>query len=549
MPAELVGAKVTANGRAELREALASAARFVLAIALLLLTAAIGWATEPQAKAEAPENHVELKDTVSGGYFIAKPLKDEYDRLLARLRALKADIDAGRTTGADALRDLRTVQADLDRLRKEIEEKRVFVPIAKSQTQTETFTFELGKERLLVITADNIRVIGWDQPGVKCELEKTVLSPGEQPADDDLMAIKVVHQHGSAASKVGKSAAEVEAEEKAFLASPDGSKLTPEQRAGRRKLLDEIAGHYAIYGAFQGKDVDTLEISGLTHEQGNRQVSLEVSSKGGTHSHRSVWRRHAKLTVYVPRCNSVAVRGGQVALDAQNITANLVVTGDDAHDRDYHGEFKVRDVHGSVLVQETPLQVIERIDGNVMITALQDFANSGITHDGSEAGPAVRFFHHYAPLNCTCKDIAGDLIASFGRVELHLENVRGRLDVRNEFGDTIFTIAKPLAKQAHRIVSEAGRVEVDAPANVLPELSLWAITSHGNVRTNAPPETLDDFHYGGKHSWAGFRAAKSGAQDDFFAAMERPGRAYRGENRAPGLDLVSRGGTVIVNVR
>ena len=59
----------------------------------------------PVAKPQAPENHALVKRTISGAFFVTKPLKEEYDRLVDRLRLLKADIDSGRTTGAAALKD------------------------------------------------------------------------------------------------------------------------------------------------------------------------------------------------------------------------------------------------------------------------------------------------------------------------------------------------------------------------------------------------------------------------------------------------------------
>ena len=49
--------------------------------------------------------------------------------------------------------------------------------------------YELGPYRLLVITADNIRIEGWDGPQVKCVLEKTVLAPDDNPVDDHLKGL------------------------------------------------------------------------------------------------------------------------------------------------------------------------------------------------------------------------------------------------------------------------------------------------------------------------------------------------------------------------
>jgi hypothetical protein len=74
----------------------------LLIIALFSLSSTATLAEEPRAKAVAPENHLQLKDTASGTYYVAKPLKEEYDRLLSRLRVLQADIESERTSGAEA---------------------------------------------------------------------------------------------------------------------------------------------------------------------------------------------------------------------------------------------------------------------------------------------------------------------------------------------------------------------------------------------------------------------------------------------------------------
>src|SRR5439155_26784792 len=111
----------------------------LISVAVLLLHAA-ATAEEPKAKAFAPANHVELKDTICGSYFIAKPLKEEYDRLLGRLTVVRADIEAERTSGTAALRELKNLQTELEKLRKEIEEKKLFVPVAKMHVVSETVT-------------------------------------------------------------------------------------------------------------------------------------------------------------------------------------------------------------------------------------------------------------------------------------------------------------------------------------------------------------------------------------------------------------------------
>jgi hypothetical protein len=289
-------------------------------------------------------------------------------------------------------------------------------------------------------------------------------------------------------------------------------------------------------------------------------MSLEVSSPGGGASYRSEWRRHAKLTVYVPTCKVLAVRGGLVGLDIQNLHADLVLTGEGSDTQNYYGEFGIRGLHGSLVVRDAPLHAIEDIDGNVEIVSTRDFANSGTTHDGaSEPGQELRLLHHSSALPCTCKGVRGDFTAWFSRTDLQLEGISGRIDVRNEFGDTRLVI-KSLARGTHRVVSEAGRIELDAPRSAFGDVPICAMTSCGNVRTNAPRELLEPFSgrvgrdaSGTQRGWLGFRSPRdpSAPSDglDLLDALERPSRAYYGQERAPGLDLISRGGSIAVNVQ
>ena len=128
-----------------------------------------------------------------------------HSRSCARVKRLKADLQAEHLTGPEAKRELRELQIQLERLRKKIEEKKVIVAPAKIHTQSQTTTFDLGPERLLVITADNLRVEGWEGPGVKCVLEKTVLATGEDTVIEHFEGLKVIHRHGPARNLVGRT--------------------------------------------------------------------------------------------------------------------------------------------------------------------------------------------------------------------------------------------------------------------------------------------------------------------------------------------------------
>jgi hypothetical protein len=534
--------------------------RRLLLVALLAISSTAARAELPKAKATAPDNHVQLKDTASGTYYVAKPLKEEYDRLLSRLKTLQSDIESERTSGAEALSSLKSLQTDLVRLRDEIEKKKLFVPVAKTHVQTETITFDLGSEKLLVITADNVRLVGWEGPGVKVEFEKTVLSTDGKLDEAELKGLKVIHKLGPIPEKVGLTKEENDLREAAFLKTKDGQALKPEAIEWRKKFHGEIQAHNAIYKDFQAKEVDTLEIEGLTHDQGNRQMTLEVNSKDGNGSYRNVWRRHAQLTVHVPPCKAVAIRGGLEKLDIEKIKSSLVITADDSHDRDYHSESRIRGVVGSVAARNVPLHTIEDVSGDLSLTCTVDLANSGTSHDGgSDPGQLLRTFHVYRALPCFVKNVGGNFQAWLCRVELEAQDVAGRIDVRNEFGDTRLKVTKPLAKEALRIVSEAGRIEANfSPAN-LGELPLWAVTQCGSVRTNASRELLDFSHFtqggtseGVSRNWTVLhRAKKADAGFDyavFEEASTRADKALHGQTRSAGLDLISRGGTVVVTV-
>jgi hypothetical protein len=502
----------------------------------------------PEVEAQAPDKTVVLRYTRGGAWFISEPLKDQYDALLARVGALRADLEAERITGAEAQRELEGLQAQLNQLRDKIEKEKVLVSPVKVHQQTETTEFDLGASGMLVITADNIRVEGWDGPKVKCVLEKTVLAPDDKPVDEQLQGLKVVHHYAKAPETVGKSDAERAAAEAKFLASPEGAKLTDAQRDSRKKLVGQIAAGYSNYRDFQGKEIDSVEIEGLTYEQGNRQISLRITSPGGGGSLGSEWQRHAALTVYVPKCNGLALRGCLVSLDVKGIHAPLLVTRDGSEDRDCDGTFAMRDLEGPVTIDNVPLDLIEDVHGNLAIVGTLELVNTGTNH-----GPDGRTCYTPPARTLKCGKVEGDLTASFLRSDLRLTAIGGRIDVRNEFGDTTLDIAKPLPDVPHRIISESGRIEVHLAKGVLGKLPLQALTNCGTIRTNAPQDMLETTDFtlardetGASRDWRGLKSAIKEGPGGFFEAADRLTAVLQGKGRSPGVDLISRGGVVKV---
>jgi len=507
-------------------------------------------ADEKRIDGHAPPNMAILKNTRNGVWFVAKGLKEQYDRLIEQARALQADLEREGLSAPEARQRISGLRRELEKLRMEIERKKLLISPFKVHTQNETTLFDLGPEKLLVVTGDNIVVEGWDGLQVKCVFEKTVLEAGDDPVDEHLAGLKLIHKHGQAAAIVGQADAERVADEQKFQASSDGQKLTPEAQASRSRLLREIADNYAAYRAFQGHDCDFLEIQGLTHEQGNRQVTAGIKSDGGQDTLGSSWQRHASLTVYVPRCRAVALRGCLVNLDVTGLNAELTVSSDGSRDRDYEGEFSVRSLHGSLTVKNVPLDVIDSITGNVTISATTELANTGTQHEDG-----WRRSYTPPPRQLVCQEIDGDFIAWFGRVDLKLSGITGRIDVRNEFGDTTLEASRALADKPHRLLSESGRIDISVRSKQLEQLPLSALTNCGTVRTNARQDVLEDTSFmtssagdRSRRDWRGFKVTNRRDPDQFFDTISRLDSVLSDSERTSGLDLISLSGTVVVTI-
>lgn len=495
-------------------------------------------AAQPPLKppVEAPANFAELGSSLAGSYFVAAPLKERYDRLLGQLETLKREMDDQRLTGPQAAGRVATLREELRTLRLEIERSKIEVPAAKVHSVTETTALELGPERYLVITADQVRLLPSEDARVHCVLEKICLSADDQPATAELTAIKLVHRHGAAPEIVGKTEQEWAEEEARFARDEAGQQHTAAALAGRKQLVDSIRQSFTLYRDLQGKAIDTLTVSGLTFEQGNRQITLEVQSRGSGGSVRSEWRRRARLTVRVPACKRVFVRGSLRGLDVEGSPAPLTVAGAGARDRDYQAQFRIRGVHGDVVVDQFPVNQIEDIDGSVTIDSVPDFANSGTQHAGG-----MRQSFLYRPLDCRIANVSGNLRAHFGRVSLTVEGVGGRLDVRNDFGDTALVVARPLAAAAHRVTSVGGRIEATVQRPAVKDRSVFLGTSYGTIRTNTTQQEYPDYSFGGSQAWHGFRHTPGAAGTDILGSLE----VLEGKRQDPGLVLVSRAGAVV----
>lgn len=519
----------------------------VLALASAALARA---ADEPLTlRGAAPPQHAVVGNRPGGAYFAPRELKQKYGDLLANLAALRAQELAGAASAVQAHDKLQVLRTDLDQLRKELDGKKIFVSPAVPHDQEEEFSFELGADKLLVITADNIRLRGSDEPRVRCVLEKTVLGV-DKAETDEFDAIRLVHRQGHAPELVGRTLADVTDEEREFLASDRGRALTDAQRESRRLLVNEIQDSYAPYRQFQGKQLDVLQIEGLTYAEGNRQVLVRLESEGGEHLATSTWRRHARLTVYVPRCRSVLLRGCLAGLDVEDVHAPLIVTDAGSADRDYDGSFTIDGVEGALQVYNVPLDRLQRVRGDVAIVSTAGFSNTGTRHEDD-----WRIHDAAAAHECTVRDVDGDFSAWFVRETLKLENIVGQIDVNNEAGDTLLTAARLAPNAAHRVISDSGIIEIAATADALSAMPVMAVTNTGSVCTKAAREVLDDVnfttgspHDGTRRNWRGVRSTRKAGPESSLDGMRRPAEVLANEPRAAGLDLISRSGAILVRV-
>jgi hypothetical protein len=498
-------------------------------------------------KAEAPKDQRIVGRTTGGYYFAAQPLKEEYDKLVDRVYALKLEIVDGKISSKTAAAEIRVLQSELQRVRQLIDATKTFIATGKLSTKTEITEFELGSEKLLFINGPSkVHLIGWDQPNVKCVLDKTVIGDGDQPLDNHFSEIRLIHRQGPTEAGVGQSPEKRMADEEAFLVSPDGKKLTPEQVQARHAWMEKAFATAGYFRPFQDKPIDYLELEGLTYQQGNRQVLYEVSSRsGGDGRAGSMWQRHTILTIYVPSCNAIGLRGGLGGLDVEGVKAQLIVRGEG--DRDYDSHSQVKDHDGPVTIENISLETVENIRGNVSVTVSADLGNAGTSH---QAGKRTQFVE--LPIFYNYRNIQGDFTALLLKANLQLSEVTGRVNVTNEFGDTQFVVRTPLAATAHRVMSESGNITLQLDQNSLQSAPLLAVSECGTVHVIDKGLPLVDGNIScwpgsglTRRTYRGF-ASKSDENSPFgrFERLQRMQNTFTNEQPTPGLDVISRSGTV-----
>lgn len=510
-----------------------------LAMALAIASVARGAEGEgvTELRASVPEGYANHRDTLDGSYWIPRPLKEKYDGLLAQVRLLRKEILEARIEETEARRRIDALRRDLDLVKREIEAEEILVTPAKVHRTKETRRVDLGPEGCLLIEAGQVKISGWDEAYVECVLEKIVLTGEEESPAADFEGIGIEHRQVAAEEAVPAY----------LLAAGEGAGRGSEGAAGEEAFLRR-----PVFGMLAGKTIDVIRIRGLVADEGNRSIGLTIAPEGSIAGKmmRSEWKRHASLTIRVPRCNVVAVRGALRGLDAESLEASLAIADDGGWDRDYGAACRIRGVAGSVAARNVPIALVEGVKGDVSIAVTKRLENVTTFHDYEKITTEVE-----DPRETVYRDIRGDFRGWFGRANLRLERIGGTIDVRNDAFETVLVADAPLAKRAHRIVSEAGHIRVEVARGALGDLPVMAFSSGGYVRIPAELSRLLEsrrFSTSGAdgiaRSWEGFAPKLEGAEG-LLESMQRPDLALRGCERSPGLDLISRLGSVRIELR
>jgi hypothetical protein len=486
-------------------------------------------ASQKEKQAVAPGDAAIFVQDRAGAYFIARPLKEKYDSLQKRVASLRTVIREAKIDSSGAQSQIAELQGELKVLLRQIDAAKVYIPGAKIQTRIETVNISIGNDDLILVDCENIEIQGRDGPGIECSLEKTVLDEDGTKFDADFAGIKLVARKASGNEFFG------------FY-----KEMARRPGAREKALWDGF-----IFKDYIDRDLSYLTVEGLTFQQGNQNIALHVRSEKGEGSHFSQWRRQARLKLRVPKCRLVGVRGALGGFRVQDLSTSLCVLGEG--NRDYSAIYAVSNLLGSFKADNFPIHHLDGIRGDVSVMAMAYIENRS-----NGFGPDGETSRSESPRTSTYRDIHGDLTARLCRADFSLEQIEGRIDVQNDFGNIDWTVNKKLAqKRDHRIVSQSGTISIRLDEKALGDLKMSLFTECGTLHLANGVRDFKSSMFSSSEGDVVQRAwqaqirqnSPEGQRDpmESFQTFQRVADALYGRSRTPGVDVINRAGTITVN--
>ena len=224
------------------------------------------------------------------------------------------------------------------------------------QNRAATRNIPLGPGDLLLVNAENVEIRGGDGPEVKCVVKKTVLGEVDKERDltPDFDGIELVVRESSGKELFGF-----------YKAAAD--------RPALRHEYEQFP-----FKPFLDREFTVISLKGLTHDEGNRQITLESKNEQGAGSVSSQWRRHAKLILTVPKCQGVGVQGALGGFRVHSLASPLMVQG--GGNRDYQASYEVADLDGPLTTSDIPIHRIDGVKGDVSILATAYAEDTSTSH-------------------------------------------------------------------------------------------------------------------------------------------------------------------------